>query len=158
MAERGNLSRGWDRTIGLDDRDGPFRYTTFIGNGSPANGAPGPQNTNQWSFIAVAYDGASLQLSLYVDLNAATLEPLTPVTVPTGFGGGFATVAIGGLRPDNANEGWQGFIDNVFIVSGALDAAAMSAMPRWRSVRGGKFPLSLQNRYLTFLPCRHLLN
>jgi hypothetical protein len=103
----GSDDGGWDRTLGLDDRDGPFRYTTFIGNGSPAAGAPGPKSTNQWTFIAVTYDEPSLTLSFYVDLDAVSAEPLSAVTLPTGFGSGFTTIAIGSLRPDNADEGWR---------------------------------------------------
>jgi hypothetical protein len=111
----GSDDGGWDRTIGLDDREGPFRYTSFIGNGPPAVGGPGPISTNHWTFIAVSYDGNSGQLSLYVDEDAITSEPLSVVTVPAAFGSGFATTAIGGLRPDNAAEGWVGVIDNAFF-------------------------------------------
>ncbi len=39
----------------------------------------------------------------------------------TGFGAGWPTAAIGGVRPDNADEGWQGLIDNVFFYQTVLD-------------------------------------
>ena len=124
----GHDDNGWDRTIGLDTRspDGTFRYTTFTGDdpvnaSGPVEGTPGPVNTTDWTFIAATYDQTALTTTFYVDLNAATTaDPVLRVTEPAGFGTGFPTFAIGGLRPDNGNEAWDGAIDNVFVYSGIL--------------------------------------
>ncbi len=111
----GSDDGGWDRTIGLDDREGPFRYTSFIGNGNPALGGPGPVSTNQWTFFAVTYDSVNSQLTMYIDLDAVSREPLVGVTVPSSFGSGFDRIAIGAIRPDVQSEGWVGSIDNAFV-------------------------------------------
>ncbi len=124
----GTDNGGWDRSIGLDDRDGPFRFTSFIGNGTPATGTPGPTSVHQWAFVAVTYDEVTTELAMYVDTDAVTTEPLVPVIVPTGFMGGFDTVAIGGLRPDNAAEAWLGTIDNVFFFDEILTPERMTAL------------------------------
>ncbi len=123
----GHDDGGWDRTIGLDDRDnGVFRYTAFIGNGPPAQGPPGPVSTEDWTFLAVAYDQPNNEVSIYVDNELVSAELLTGVAVPTAMGNGNTAVAIGGISPVNANEGWQGEIDNVFFVSRILSAQELS--------------------------------
>lgn len=124
----GSDNGGWDRTIGLDDREGPFRYTSFIGNGPPAKGTPGPRNTTQWTFMAVVYDNDNGQATLYVDLDAATLEALPGVSVPTGFGGGLPNLSIGNLRSDTPDEGWIGSIDNVFVFDELLSEEQITAI------------------------------
>jgi hypothetical protein len=115
----GSDDGGWDRTIGLDDRNGPFRYSSFTGSGI-ATGTPGPANTNQWTFFAVTYDEEALQLALYVDVDSVTQEALTPVTAPTTFALGMPTVSIGSVGPGSAGEGWEGLIDNVFFFDEVL--------------------------------------
>lgn len=124
----GSDNGGWDRTIGLDDREGPFRYTSFIGNGPPANGTPGPRNTTQWTFMAAVYDNDNGQATLYVDLDAATLEALPGVSVPTGFGSGLSNLSIGNLRSDTSDEGWIGGIDNVFVFDELLSEEQITAI------------------------------
>ncbi|MBL9169757.1 MAG: choice-of-anchor D domain-containing protein [Verrucomicrobiales bacterium] len=124
----GSDNGGWDRTLGLDDREGPFRYTSFIGNGPPATGTPGPKSTNQWSFVAASYDNDNAVATIYVDQDAATLEALDGVVVPTGFGPGLITLSIGNLRTDTADEGWQGDIDNVFVFDEALSPEQIAAI------------------------------
>lgn len=123
----GSDDGAWDRSIGLDDRDGPFRYMTFTGSG-PLVGAPGPKSTHQWSFVAVTYDENTLELALYVDLDAHTTEPLTAVTAASSFGGGFQTVAVGSLRPDSAAESWQGWMDNAFFYDEVLSLDQLTAI------------------------------
>jgi hypothetical protein len=126
----GSDDGGWDRTIGIDNRDdGITRYTTFIGNGPPLRGTPTPSNPEAWSFIAATYNQVSGQVVMYVDLDATTTDdPLVAVSGPTGFGSGFPTTAIGGLRPDNANEGWSGWIDNVFFYEKVLTADELTTL------------------------------
>lgn len=129
----GHDDGGWDRTIGLDNRDdGSFRYTSFIGNGPPLLGTPGPESADVWSFLAATYDQELNALAFYVDTDVSTTtDPLTVTEGSTGFGSGFPTVAIGGLRPDNADEGWQGAIDNVFFYQTVLD------LPELTRIRDG---------------------
>ena len=116
----GSDNGGWDRTIGLDNREGDFRLTSFIGNGRPVVGTPAPENTDDYAFLAAVYDQPNNEVTVYVDGNVASIEPLAAVTEPTGFGGGFPTTSIGSLRPDNAAEGWVGHIDNAFFIKGLL--------------------------------------
>lgn len=124
----GHDDGGWDRTIGLDTRDnGVFRYTSFIGTGAPVPDTPEPTSTDDWTFLAVAYDQDAATLALYVDLDVATTDdPLTVVEAAASFGPGWPTAAIGDLRPDTASEGWQGSIDNVFFYQTVLDLAALT--------------------------------
>ena len=59
----GHDNGGWDRTIGLDNRNGGFRYTSFIGNGRPVQGTPSPENIDNWTFLASVYDQSSNQVT-----------------------------------------------------------------------------------------------
>ena len=128
----GHDDGGWDRTIGLDNRNAgdPFRYTSFIGNGRPVIGElPGPDNTEDWTFFGAVYDEDAAEVTVYVDLDASTRgDELVSATEPTAFGGGFAEMSIGSLRPDVPNEGWAGLIDNAFIFSAALSKEQMTLM------------------------------
>lgn len=118
----GHDDGGWDRVIGLDDRFGAFRYTAFIGNGRPVVGTPGPANTEDWTFIAVAYDQPNHEMTFYVDLDASTIDDIPlAVTQPTDFNSGYETLAIGSIRPSDTREGWEGMIDRVFFFNGVLD-------------------------------------
>lgn len=122
----GSDDGGWDRTIGLDDREGPFRYSSFIGNGTPAVGGPTPTSTNHWTFFAVTYDSVAGNLTMFVDLDSLSGEPLTGVTVPASFGDGFAQIAIGAIRPDVQSEGWVGAIDNIFLYDEILSPTRLA--------------------------------
>ncbi len=129
----GHDDGAWDRTIGLDSRNpASFRYTTFTGiaNGSgPLEGTPGPANTTDWAFIAATYDQTTLTTTMYVDIDAATTaDPLVAVTELAGFGGGNGTMAIGGISPANANEAWDGAIDQVFLYKDVLTPAKITAI------------------------------
>ena len=139
----GHDNGGWDRTIGLDPRtgftpkNGDFRYTSFIGNGRPVLGTPGPENIDNWTFMAAVYDQSSNQVTVYVDIDAATIgDSLASVTEPTDFGQGHATVSIGSLRPDNPAEGWQGYIDNAFFFAAALSADQITQVRNSIAVHG----------------------
>ncbi|MFP6873110.1 MAG: CotH kinase family protein [Verrucomicrobiales bacterium] len=132
----GHDNGAWDRTLGLDNRapNGDFRYTAFTGNDSlsnngPVEGTPAPANTTDWTFVAASHDQAAKTVTVYVDLDASTTaDPLVAVTEPAGFGTGWPTFAIGGIRPDRANEAWDGAIDQVFIYDEALDLAEVTAL------------------------------
>jgi hypothetical protein len=120
---------GWDRAIGLDNREGDFRYTSFIGNGPPVVGLPGATSTEQWSFFAATYDQAAGQVTVYLDPDTSTTDdPLLVATSSGSFGAGWTTVAIGGIRPDQNSEGWVGLIDNVFFYQTALTVDELTAL------------------------------
>lgn len=122
----GSDDGGWDRTIGLDDRNGPFRYASFTGSGI-STGNPGPETTNHWTFFAATYDQNSGQLNVYVDLDSVSQEPLTAATTEsTTFLSGGTTVSIGSVGPGSAGEGWQGLIDNVFFYDEVLSAERLT--------------------------------
>jgi len=122
----GHDNGGYDRGFGFDTRNGPFRFTAFNGSGLVPD-TPAPVSTEAWSFVAITFDQDSQMLAFYVDPDvASTDDPLTVVESPTVFGPGFTMTAIGGLRPDNADEGWQGSIDNVFFYQTVLDLDALT--------------------------------
>ena len=126
----GHDNGGWDRTIGLDSRNGQFRYTSFTGFGRPVVGdLPGPENTEDWTFIAASYDSAAGTVSVYVDLDASTADDeLVAVTETARWNSGQGSFAIGGLRPDNTAELWDGAIDNVFVYNEALSTEQITAL------------------------------
>ena len=126
----GHDNGGWDRTIGLDSRNGQFRYTSFTGFGRPVVGdLPGPENTEDWTFIAASYDSAAGTVSVYVDLDASTADDeLVAVTETARWNSGQGSFAIGGLRPDNTAELWDGAIDNVFVYNEALSEEEIDAL------------------------------
>jgi hypothetical protein len=135
----GHDNGGWDRTLGLDSRNGQFRYTSFTGFGRPVVGdLPGPANTEDWTFLAANYDSKDSTVSVYVDLDASTIDDdLVKVTEPARWNNGQDTFAIGGLRPDNTTELWDGAIDNVFIYEGILTDEEMKDL-RDRSAIAGE--------------------
>lgn len=125
----GHDDGGYDRTIGLDTRNGGFRYVGFIGTGDPPPGAPAPKSTNDWTFLAVTYDELNAQMAVYVDLDSLSIgDALEVSTSPTGMGLGQDTVSIGSLRPDNLDEGWLGLLDNVFFYDEVLTLQQLTAI------------------------------
>ncbi|NCF94364.1 MAG: choice-of-anchor D domain-containing protein [Verrucomicrobiaceae bacterium] len=125
----GHDDGGWDRTIGLDNRSGEFRYTSFIGTGRPVVDLPGPVNVDDWTFLAAVYDQDAEEVTVYVDLEArSTSDELVVVTEPAVFGAGQSQFSIGNIRPDNANEGWVGLIDNPFVYKSALTAREITSI------------------------------
>jgi len=126
----GHDNGAWDRTIGLDSRNGQFRYTSFTGFGRPVVGdLPGPESTEDWTFIAASYDSAAGTVSVYVDVDASsTDDELVAVTEEARWNNGQGTFAIGGLRPDNTTELWDGAIDNVFVYNQVLSPEEIAAL------------------------------
>ena len=87
---------------------------------------PGPENTEDWAFLAAVYDEETQEVTVYVDTDAGTVgDQLAIVTEPTGFGAGQSEFSIGSLRPDNAAEGWVGLIDNAWVLYGACGVLAL---------------------------------
>ncbi|MCB1095225.1 MAG: hypothetical protein KDN22_06560 [Verrucomicrobiae bacterium] len=116
----GTDNGGWDRTLGLDTRNGDFRYTSFLGNG-PLPGTPGPDSTDAWTFIAAAYDHDAATVTVFVDTDASTTDDaVVAVTGNTVFGAGADTISMGSVGPGGAGEGWTGAMDNVFVYEGLL--------------------------------------
>lgn len=119
----GTDNGGWDRTLGLDTRNGDFRYTSFLGNG-PLPGTPGPVSTDDWAFVAAAYDHDAATVTVYVDTDASTTnDAIASVMGDTVFGAGADSISLGSVGPGGAGEGWQGAIDNVFVYEGVLSYA-----------------------------------
>ncbi|MCB1097802.1 MAG: choice-of-anchor D domain-containing protein, partial [Verrucomicrobiae bacterium] len=119
---------GWDRTIGLDNRNGPLRYSAFTGTG-PITGTPAPESTEDWSFIAAVYNEDTAQMAMYVDLDASSVnDDLVAVGSTTTFNDAPTEFSIGTVGPTNAGEGWVGGIDNVFVFSAALTAEEITAV------------------------------
>ncbi len=121
---------GWDRVIGLDNRSGPFRYTGFTGFGPGPEELPAPTSTEQWAFIAAAYDEFGLLMTIYVDTDANTVgDDLFSIDVnDTFFLGGVETTAIGNIRADQLVEGWVGYIDNAFFFDETLTLSQLADM------------------------------
>jgi len=128
----GHDNGGWDRAIGLDNRDGGYRYTAFAGTSSPqvVGPSPGPTSTTDWAFLAAVYDNSLGTVTMYVDLDASTnADPLLSASSSTNFdAGGAVSFAIGGIRPDLVSEAWDGAIDQVFLFDEALDLSAVTAL------------------------------
>ena len=138
----GHDDNGWDRALGKDDRAPATgsRWTSFTGNAEvsntgPVEGTPVVDSTDAWTFIAATYDQATEQVVVYVDTDADTMtDDVVAVSEPAGFGPSrFTTFAIGGLRPDNAAEAWNGLIDGVFVFDNVLTAAEITEI---RNTRG----------------------
>jgi hypothetical protein len=115
--------------IGLDSRNGAFRFAAFTGNGiSLGDPAPTPLGPDQWTFLAAVYDQPNSQLTLYVDLDVATIDDDPQAISQTAvMGTGAATTAIGAIAP-GGGEGWVGAIDNVFFLGGRIDASVVKAV------------------------------
>ena len=126
----GHDNGAWDRTVGLDNRQGAFRYTAFTGtnNNGPVDATPAPVNTTDWTFVAAVYDSPNNTVTVYVDLDVSTIEALVAVTEPALMGPGQGTVSVGSLRPDNNAEGWVGSLDNVFFFDEALTETEVTAL------------------------------
>lgn len=124
----GHDNGAWDRTVGLDTREGGFRYTAFTGtnNNGPVDLTLGPVNTTDWTFFAAVYDNLANTVTVYIDLNASTNDVLFSISEPTAMGPGLGTVSIGSLRPDNNAEGWVGNLDQMFILDHAATAGELT--------------------------------
>jgi hypothetical protein len=134
----GQDNGGWDRTIGLDNREGDYRYTSFVGNRRPVVDTPGPENDEDWTFLGVVYDEPNSEVTVYVDLDVSSIDDeLVAVTEDTAFNPGQPEISIGSLRPDNNGEGWVGFIDEVFLIEGVLTPSEMTKIRDDGGVGGG---------------------
>lgn len=125
----GHDDGGWDRTFGLDNRNGAFRWAAFTGAG--ITNATSTPVTDEWTFLATVWETASSSVTVYAgrdgEANATITEAL--INTPSGH----TTSAIGNLRPDNFSEGWVGLIDNVTIHDSALFPAEIDA---WKATTG----------------------
>ena len=123
----GHDDGGWDRTFGLDNRQGEYRYAAFTGGAGPGPTATtGTPVTSDWTFLAAVWDtdnpdAGSNTVTFYANGNSIT-ETLT--NTPSAH----MNAAIGSLRPDNFAEGFQGLIDDVRIFDSALTANEVAAV------------------------------
>ena len=120
------------RALGLDDpqangRDNQQKEYSYTANdlsfesGTISN-APAPENTADWTFLAVSYDEDASKVTLYVDLDASTVgDTLTTVSSEEASEfSGAAMTSIGSIGPDSSAQGWLGHIDNVFFFDEVL--------------------------------------
>lgn len=125
----GHDDGGWDRTFGLDNREGEYRYTAFTGGARPGPSATtGEAVTSDWTFLAAVWDTngdvtgfGSDSVQFFVNGASVTEALINTSSVHT-------TSAIGNLRPDNFSEGFVGLIDEVQIYDHALSAAEIDAI------------------------------
>ena len=92
----------------------------------------GPTQTNvtmpfdTWQFVAVSFSGTNA--TLYID----GVEQATAESHDSGFPGygegGSPLLRIGAFDGDSGTEPWEGFMDNVFVFRGALDATQISSI------------------------------
>lgn len=135
----GHDDGGWDRTFGLDNRNGPFRWAAFTGMGITQD--TGTPVTEEWTFLAAVWDTAddgTATVRFHAEENYV-IEPLSNTT-------GQTKAAIGNLRPDNFSEGWQGLIDDVRIYGSALTIDEVDAV---RTESGGVEPAPPEATTLT---------
>ncbi len=123
----GHDDGGWDRTFGLDNRNGPYRYSIFDGGANGAGPLPdtvGPI-TDSWTFLAGVWetdpdDDTVGTVRLFVNDNSESAPLLNTF--------GSVDLSIGSLRPDNFNEGFVGLIDEVQIYDTALSSEEIDAI------------------------------
>lgn len=110
-----NDDGGFDRQIGIDDRQGGG-WSAFTGTNVLSSGvAPA---TSDWTFLAAVYSQGQNSLTYYVNGQA--------VTASTNFGGSPDTFAIG--RNATFDSYFSGLIDNVFVYDTALTADQVGAL------------------------------
>ena len=111
----GHDDGGWDRTFGLDNRQGEYRYAAFTGGAGPGpTMTTGTEIEDDWTFLAAVWDTSAGPMVRFHANDAFVDEPLANTS------SAHTDSAIGNLRPDNFNEGWQGLIDEVRIFNEAL--------------------------------------
>jgi hypothetical protein len=111
---------GFDRTLGSDSRGTApgFDWAAFTGAG--VIDIDFPQNTLEWIFLAVRYDGSNTKLTV----NGMTVSG--PDTTDDGDLG-LATLSIG-TNPSFLAEAYEGLIDNVFVYDTALSDQELEAV------------------------------
>ena len=110
----GHDDGGWDRTFGLDNRNGEYRYAAFTGGAGPGpTDTTGTAITSDWTFLASVWDSIDGTVTFYAGENSITQALTDTASAHT-------TAAIGNLRPDNFAEGWRGWIDDVLIFDDAF--------------------------------------
>ena len=131
----GHDDGGWDRTFGLDNREGDYRWAAFTGGAGPG---PTPATdtpvTDEWTFLAAVWnsDDPEAGFNSITFYTGGPTGPLASIKRPlTNTPSGHTTSAIGNLRPDNFAEGFVGLIDNVTIHDAALNQGEVTA---WRAL------------------------
>ena len=125
----GHDDGGWDRTFGLDNRQGEYRYAAFTGGRAPGPTATtGEPISNDWTFIAAVWDTDGEvtglgETSVQFFANESTILQALNNTPSI-----HTNATIGSLRPDNFAEGWRGLIDDVRVYDTALTGAEVNAI------------------------------
>jgi hypothetical protein len=110
-----NDDGGFDRQIGIDDRQGGA-WSAFTGTNVLSSGvAP---STNNWTFLAAVYTQAQNTMTYYVNGKA--------VAASTNFGSSPASFAIG--RNATFDSYFSGLIDNVFVYDTAFTAEQVGSL------------------------------
>ena len=95
----GHDDGGWDRTFGLDNRNGDFRYAAFTGGARPGpTETTGTEIVDDWTFLAAVWDADTREVRFHAGENFVA-EPMNNTNSQ------HTTAAIGNLRPDNFAEG-----------------------------------------------------
>lgn len=126
----------YDRDIDIDSRGGSLSWSAFTGSVVVGSGVP--IFTNEWSFLAVAYDQQAQTMSFYVNNNA-------PIVAQTDFGLAGNNNFIDIAHNPGFGEYFAGRIDNVFVYNETLNTAQISA------VKSGNFSVSLDEPNLLIL-------
>lgn len=106
----------FDRTIGIDDRGVQFAglgFSAFTGAGV-MKGAP---LTTDWTHLSAVYDGSTVDLYINGSLAISSPEVFNPTDALTHFFIGSNTVF---------NEGFGGYLDDVFVFGRALSASEIA--------------------------------
>lgn len=112
----------WDRGLWLDKQRGGAWQTTGGAN------CAGPQNTGAtmsedlWHFVVVSMAGTNA--SLYID---GLLQSTTP---SHDTGSANPRLRFGAFDNSGGTEPWEGWMDNIFVFSSALNAAEVSTINR----------------------------
>jgi hypothetical protein len=107
--------------IDIDNRAGALGYSAFDGFSGTNDGVIGgiPVTASQWTFVAVSYDNVAHTVTL--DVNG------TIVTGTTAFTGGTTTtIAVG--SDTCCNQGFTGYMDNVFVYNTAMTTSQLNAL------------------------------
>ena len=95
-------------------------------------GCAGPTQTNvtmpfeTWQFVAVSFSGTNA--TLYVNGEQKATAESDDSGFPSYGEGGSPRLRIGAFDGDSGTEPWEGWMDNVFVFRGALNATQMRSI------------------------------
>ncbi len=95
-------------------------------------GCNGPTETNvtmpfnDWQFVAVSFSGTNA--TLYINGEQKAIAESHDSGYPSYGAGGSPLLRIGAFDGDSGTEPWKGWMDNVFVFRGALNATQMRSI------------------------------